>query len=137
MLDFLNEDEENEDGDCTSDVYLIFISTNEPERLIKYFDGTGSEADKFYGIIDDIENDYGVMDVGFLPEYMVMGYNSYEIEQNDRNAVVNQIRDFLISEGFNSKSMFEGRFIVEHDHDMRLAKQYLSKNDLQKLQSIR
>lgn len=138
---FEGEDTTGND-DSVASVYLIKITANdirEAERLIRYFDGDGSESDKFYEMISDSENSYGVHDVSFMPDYYAMGYTSYEVEPNDQVTVMNNIRDFFIDEGFeDSYIISEGVYRNMTDVDEQdIAHKHLTPQDLKVLNTLR
>ena len=137
MFSFDDEDPSGNDESISS-VYLIRISTENTEELIKYFDGDGEESERFNTMISDNE-DYGVHDVGFMPDYFIMGMNSYEVEVNERVTVVNNIRDFFIDEGFEDCEVISEGIIHEMGYleEQDIAHKYLSPQDLKALNDLR
>jgi len=120
-------------------VYLIKITTDEGERLIKYFDGDCAESNRFYKMISENEENYGVHDVSFMPDYYVMGYDSYEVEINHQITVMNNIRDFFIDEGFeDSYIISDGTYREMTDVDViDITYKYLDPEDIKKLNELR
>jgi hypothetical protein len=138
IFTFEQEDTTGNDESVTA-VYLIKITTDEGERLIKYFDGDGEESERFYEMISENEENYGVHDVSFMPDYYAMGYTSYEVETNFQVTVMNNICSFFIDEGFeDSYIITDGVYREMTDVDtIDITYKYLEPEDIKKLNELR
>lgn len=138
IFTFEDEDTTGNDESVTS-VYLIKITTDRGKELIEYFDGDGEKSDRFYEMISESEENYGVHDVSFIPEYYAMGYTSYEVENNFRVTVMTNINSFFIDEGFeDSYIISDGVYREMTDTDViDIAHKYLDKKDIVEINSLR
>lgn len=138
LFTFEEEDTTGND-DSVASVYLIKITTDRAKELIEYFDGDGDKSDKFYEMISESENSYGVHDVTFMPDYYAMGYTSYEVETNYQVTVMNNIRDFFIDEGFEDSYVIPvGVYRNMTDVDEQdISHKHLTPQDLKVLNTLR
>jgi hypothetical protein len=60
---------------------------------------TNSFGEKFYEFITNLEEEYGVHDVGYCPDEELCGYNSYEIEKDKVEEHWQKILDFFKAVG--------------------------------------